>query len=117
MEQQVSESAGELFYGIKVLAGNPVWLDTYFMSATMTRSVRSQIGKKIQVIGAIGSGKSTTARGVAEHLGLSFIDLDAVRHQPGWTACFFDTIGKLPRLRFRLRRLDETRADTSEMAY
>jgi len=51
----------------------------------MTRSVHSHIGRKIQVIGAISSGKSTTAQSIAERLGLSFIDLDAVRHQPGWT--------------------------------
>jgi adenylate kinase family enzyme len=50
-----------------------------------TTPVPSLIGKKIQVIGAIGSGKSTTALRIAERLGLPFIDLDSVRHQPGWT--------------------------------
>jgi adenylate kinase family enzyme len=42
-------------------------------------------GRRIQVIGAIGSGKSTTARRIAERLGLPFVELDAIRHQAGWT--------------------------------
>src|SRR5687768_15479897 len=42
------------------------------------------VGKKIQVIGAIGSGKSTTGRCIAQRLGLMFIDLDSIRHGPNW---------------------------------
>ena len=60
------------------------------------------IGRKIQIIGAISSGKSTTASRIALRLGLSYIELDAVRHQTGWvektdnefTADVFSTIDR-----------------------
>jgi adenylate kinase family enzyme len=42
------------------------------------------VGKKIQVIGPMSSGKSTTGRRLAERLGLVFIDLDTLRHGPNW---------------------------------
>ena len=47
-------------------------------------SKHRSVGKKIQVIGAIGSGKSTTGRSIAQRLGLLFIDLDSIRHGPNW---------------------------------
>lgn len=52
------------------------------MSATRASLV--SMGKRIQVIGAISSGKSTTGQRIADLLGLLFIDLDAVRHGPNW---------------------------------
>jgi adenylate kinase family enzyme len=52
------------------------------MSAAVSKS--PSVGKNIQVIGAIGSGKSTTGRRIAQRLGLVFIDLDSIRHGPNW---------------------------------
>jgi len=52
------------------------------MSAAVLRS--RSVDKKIQVIGAIGAGKSTTGSCLAERLGLLFIDLDSIRHGPNW---------------------------------
>ncbi|WP_236706489.1 MULTISPECIES: AAA family ATPase [unclassified Frankia] len=40
---------------------------------------------RILVLGASGSGKSTFARRVAATLGIPHIELDALRHGPGWT--------------------------------
>lgn len=40
---------------------------------------------KIVVIGTTCSGKSTLAKGLAERLGLDFIELDAIHWQPNWT--------------------------------
>jgi len=42
--------------------------------------------KKIVVIGTTGSGKSTLAEQLAEKLGLSLIELDALNWDPNWTA-------------------------------
>lgn len=39
----------------------------------------------ISVIGSSGSGKSTTARRLSAALGLPYLELDSVMHQPGWT--------------------------------
>jgi adenylate kinase family enzyme len=52
------------------------------MSAAVSGS--RSVGKRIQVIGAIGSGKSTTGRCIAQRLDLLFIDLDSIRHGPNW---------------------------------
>jgi adenylate kinase family enzyme len=41
--------------------------------------------RRIHVIGAIGSGKSTTAHRIADRLGLTFVELDAIQYQNGWT--------------------------------
>ncbi len=42
--------------------------------------------KRVAVVGTSGSGKSTFGRKLAEHLGVLAVELDALRHQPGWTA-------------------------------
>src|SRR5262245_34358281 len=47
------------------------------------------------MVGTSGSGKTTVGRKLAARLGVPFIELDAVFHQPGWTA--------LPREEFRSR--------------
>lgn len=42
--------------------------------------------RRIALIGNCGSGKSTLARQLADVLGLTHIELDALFHQAGWTA-------------------------------
>ena len=42
--------------------------------------------RRIAVVGCPGSGKSTLARQLAEKLRLTHIELDALFHQPDWTA-------------------------------
>jgi adenylate kinase family enzyme len=49
------------------------------------RLVTEHIGPRISVIGCSGTGKSWTASRLAEALGLPHIELDAIRHGPGWT--------------------------------
>jgi adenylate kinase family enzyme len=46
--------------------------------------VGSPVVRRISVVGTSGSGKSRLARGLAEALGVPFIELDAIFHQPGW---------------------------------
>ncbi len=40
---------------------------------------------RVSVVGCSGSGKTTFGRALAETLGVAFVELDAVFHQPGWT--------------------------------
>jgi adenylate kinase family enzyme len=47
------------------------------------------------MVGTSGSGKTTVGRKLAARLGVPFIELDSVFHQPGWT--------ELPREEFRAR--------------
>jgi adenylate kinase family enzyme len=56
--------------------------------------------RRVSVVGAPGSGKTTIGRRLAARLDVPFIELDAIYHQPGWT--------ELPR--------DEFRARVSELA-
>jgi adenylate kinase family enzyme len=41
--------------------------------------------RRIVVIGASGSGKTSVARQLAARLGLAHVDLDALHHGPGWS--------------------------------
>jgi adenylate kinase family enzyme len=43
------------------------------------------IVRRVSVVGTSGSGKSTVARKLAEILGVPFLELDGVNHQPDWT--------------------------------
>ncbi|HEU4421305.1 MAG TPA: shikimate kinase [Pilimelia sp.] len=40
--------------------------------------------RRVSVVGNAGSGKTTLGRALARDLGVPFIELDAVFHQPGW---------------------------------
>jgi adenylate kinase family enzyme len=42
-------------------------------------------GRRVSVVGNSGSGKSTVARAIATRLGVPWIELDSLYHQPGWT--------------------------------
>jgi adenylate kinase family enzyme len=41
--------------------------------------------RRVSVVGTSGSGKSTVGRKLAETLGVPFLELDGVNHQPDWT--------------------------------
>lgn len=40
--------------------------------------------RRVSVVGNSGSGKSTVGRALAARLGVPFLELDSLRHQPGW---------------------------------
>jgi adenylate kinase family enzyme len=40
---------------------------------------------RVSVIGVSGAGKTTFGRSLAARLGVEFVELDAIFHQPGWT--------------------------------
>ncbi len=62
--------------------------------------------RRIVVVGCPGSGKSTIARELAEELGLTHIELDALFHQPDWTAAPNDQFQAS--LRVAMDEADET---------
>jgi adenylate kinase family enzyme len=51
--------------------------------------------QRVSVVGNSGSGKSTLAKALADRLGVPWIEIDSIFHQPGWT--------ELPRDEFRDR--------------
>jgi adenylate kinase family enzyme len=40
---------------------------------------------RVSVVGSSGAGKTTTGRAIAARLGVPFVELDSIFHQPGWT--------------------------------
>ena len=61
------------------------------------------LGKNIAIIGSSCSGKSTLAEELAEHLGLRYVELDALYWEPEWTGASLEL--------FRERVADATGAD------
>lgn len=51
--------------------------------------------RRVSVVGNSGSGKTTLARELADRLGVPYVELDAIFHQPGWQ--------ELPKDQFRAR--------------
>jgi adenylate kinase family enzyme len=49
-----------------------------------------QLGRRIVVWGATGSGKTTVARRLGESLDLGVVELDAIRHANGWDSTGWD---------------------------
>jgi adenylate kinase family enzyme len=60
---------------------------------------------------ASGCGKTTVGRAIAEKLGVSFVELDALHHGPGWTEA------SAQELRARVQPLVETDAWVVDGAY
>ena len=54
--------------------------------------------RRVSLVGVPGSGKTTVGRQLAESMGVPFIELDSIFHQPGWA--------ELPQDDFR-RRVSE----------
>ncbi len=45
----------------------------------------SSSGRRLAIVGASGTGKTTLARELHRRLGVTHLELDAMFHQPGWT--------------------------------
>ena len=58
---------------------------------------------RVSVIGCSGAGKTTFGRALAGRLGVEFVELDAIFHQPNWT--------ELPADEFQARVRDAVAAD------
>ena len=46
--------------------------------------LRCAIVRRVSVVGTSGAGKSTLARELAAVMGVPYLELDGVNHQPGW---------------------------------
>src|SRR6266545_3515470 len=52
----------------------------------------SPVMRRVTVAGISGSGKSTFARGLAERLGVPYLELDELHHGPNWTEATADEL-------------------------
>ena len=57
----------------------------------------------MSVVGSSGSGKTTFGKAIAAHVGIPYVELDSLFHQPGWT--------ELSDEEFRARVRDATAGD------
>jgi adenylate kinase family enzyme len=48
-------------------------------------ALTKKVGRRISVVGISGAGKTTVARALAAGLGVPYLELDGLFHQPGWT--------------------------------
>ena len=64
---------------------------------------RQAPGRRFSVVGSSGSGKTTFGKAIAARLGIDYVELDAIFHQPGWTELSDDE--------FRARVRDATAGD------
>ena len=62
--------------------------------------MKDGIGLRVSVVGSSGSGKTTFGKAIAARLGLPYVELDAIFHQPDWT--------ELPDDEFQARVRDAT---------
>jgi adenylate kinase family enzyme len=53
---------------------------------------RGQLGRRINVVGTTGSGKTTTARRLAERLEIPHVEMDALNWGPNWAPADRDTL-------------------------
>jgi len=44
-----------------------------------------EFGRRINVCGTSGSGKSSLSRAIADRIGVPYVELDALHHGPNWT--------------------------------
>jgi len=58
---------------------------------------------RVSVIGSSGSGKTTFGRAISARLGVPYVELDSIFHQPGWT--------EMPDDEFQARVRDATAGD------
>ncbi len=54
------------------------------MGPARGRLLRLRFVRRISVVGTSGAGKSTVGRQLALDLGVPFVELDSIYHQPGW---------------------------------
>jgi adenylate kinase family enzyme len=66
--------------------------------------VSAMPARRVSVVGTSGSGKTTTARRIAERFDIPHVELDALHWGPGWTPA--------PRQVFRARVAGEVQGDT-----
>jgi len=59
--------------------------------------------QRVSVVGNAGAGKSTAAAQLAAKIGVPYVELDAIFHQPGWA--------ELPRGEFRARVAEIAESD------
>ena len=59
--------------------------------------------RRVSVVGTTGSGKTTLAMALSARLGAPYVELDAIRHQPGWV--------ELPDEEFRARVAERVSAE------
>src|SRR6266704_14545 len=63
---------------------SPSWPGGNFSDKQGGALLDSAAVRRVSVVGTSGSGKSTLGAALAARLGVDFLELDSVYHQPGW---------------------------------